>query len=84
MKKKVLAIVIWILTAAVAVTAGVLAFTEECDHKWNDWEIVEATCTQDGTKTHTCKRCDAVETEVLKAEGHKPSREKTKTPTCTE
>lgn len=40
-------------------------------HDWNDWEVIPATCTQDGLKTRTCKHNPAhIETEVIKANGH--------------
>ena len=40
-------------------------------HDWNDWEVIPATCTQDGSKTRTCKHNPAhIETEAIKANGH--------------
>ena len=38
------------------------------------YTIVEATCTSDGSKSVLCARCGvALESEVIKAEGHKPA-----------
>lgn len=86
MKKKVLAIIIWVLTAAVAVTAGVLAFTEECEHKWSDWKVVaEATCEgtgKDGQERRSCSKCDEVEERVVEWK-HTPGRKQTTNATCT-
>ena len=55
-------------------------------HNWSEWTITPATCTEEGVKTRTCARCDATETEVISAEGHKPGtavKENEVAPTCT-
>lgn len=42
-----------------------------CAHNWSDWTVTkEATCTEDGEKTHTCAKCGATETVVIEALGH--------------
>ncbi len=87
MKKRKLAIVIWIVSAVVAVGAGIFALTEDCVHAWNDWKVeTEATCTVDGKKTRSCTRCHEVETESIDALGHTlgTTTEVTKKPTCTQ
>ena len=59
----------------------------EKDHVWNGGEVTkEATCTEDGVRTFTCKGCGETRTEVIASEGHKYSTEYTvdKQPTCTE
>ena len=43
-------------------------------HDWTEWNIVkEATCTEEGSKTRSCKRdgCGYSQTETIKAVGHK-------------
>lgn len=41
-------------------------------HIWDEWKIdTEADCINDGQKSRVCKNCQKVETEVIKAEGHK-------------
>ncbi len=39
-------------------------------HSWGEYQIVEATCTEKGTKTRTCSVCQAKEEEILPALGH--------------
>ena len=40
-------------------------------HNWTDYIIEkEASCTESGTKTKTCKECGTIETELLPALGH--------------
>ena len=84
MKKKTVSIVVWIVSAVVALTAGILALTEECAHVWNDWEVVtEQTCTQEGERVHRCTRCNQVETEKLPKKAHVQGKvETTKERTC--
>ncbi len=56
-----------------------------CEHEWSDWTVTkEASCTADGLKTRTCSKCGEIETEVIKAEGHKIEVIKGKAATCTE
>lgn len=40
------------------------------EHVYEVTEVVDATCTQDGTVTKTCSVCGNVETEIIKALGH--------------
>ncbi len=44
----------------------------------------EATCTEAGSKTVTCSRCDYTATEAIEALGHDEQTEVTKAATCTE
>lgn len=54
-------------------------------HKWSEWKVKPATCTEDGSKTRTCENCQKTETETIKALGHIWGEwEVTKNVTCTE
>ena len=56
-----------------------------CEHEWSEWTVTkEASCTVDGLKSRTCSKCGEVETEVIKAEGHKPEVIEGYEATCTE
>lgn len=45
--------------------------TEGFEHSWRDWYTVSyPTCTEDGEKERYCRYCNAVETEIIEAEGH--------------
>lgn len=90
MKKKTVSIVVWIVSAVVALTAGFLALTEECaicanDQK-NDWVVVtEATCTQEGEEWRRCSRCNKEETRPIPKKAHVAGKvETTKERTCTQ
>ena len=45
--------------------------------------IVPATCTQDGSKTVNCSRCDETKVTVLEKTGHTPATDAKVDPTCT-
>ena len=52
-----------------AIKGGTVEVT--CEHSWSDWTVTkEATCTEDGSKTRTCEKCQATETVVIEALGH--------------
>ena len=53
------------------------------DHDWDDWKVTkEATCTEPGVKTRTCKRdASHTETEPIPKTGHNYT-EKVVPPTC--
>ncbi len=53
-------------------------------HSYGEWVIVDATCTVDGSKTRTCARCGATETEAIKAAGHNEVVDAAVPATCTE
>lgn len=55
-------------------------------HNWSDWEVKDATCTEDGLKTRHCQNdgCKEVESEVIPATGHDLHEEVIKPATCTE
>jgi len=57
------------------------------EHNWDDGVIdPAATCTTDGVKTYTCKRCGETKTEAIAAYGHTPgesAKENEVTVTCT-
>ena len=41
-------------------------------HDWGAWEVTQAaTCTSNGQKQRDCSRCEAHETEIINADGHK-------------
>lgn len=86
MKKRKLTILIWIVSAVVALGAGIFALTEECVHtgSWSEWEIVkEATCSAEGEKTRKCARCHEIEKESIEKKAHTPGKSQvTKPATC--
>ncbi len=86
MKKRKLTIVIWIVSAVVALGAGVFALTEKCVHtgSWSEWETVkEATCSVEGLKTRKCARCREVENEKIEKLAHVPGNSQVTQPaTC--
>ena len=59
---------------------------EALGHDWSDWTVTnEATCTEKGEKTRSCKRdgCDASETVDIAANGHTEVTDAAVEPTCT-
>ena len=43
----------------------------KCDHVWGAWTTVkDPTCTEPGSRSHTCTRCNTTETESIPATGH--------------
>ena len=55
-------------------------------HDWSDWTVTnEATCTEKGEKTRSCKRdgCDATDTVDIPANGHTEVIDAAVEPTCT-
>ena len=53
-------------------------------HSFGDWKIIKAaTCTAEGTQTRTCEVCGKVETQTIKALGHKEVVDKAVAATCT-
>lgn len=57
-----------------------------CEHDWGRWIVTaEATCTENGERTRTCKLCGQTETEAIEKTGHEWGRWRvTKEATCTE
>ena len=54
-------------------------------HTWNDGVVTkEATCTEPGEKTYTCKVCSETKTEPIKASGHSLTKVEAVAATCTE
>ena len=64
--------------------SGTVAVT--CDHEWDAGVITtEPTCTEDGVKTFTCKKCNTTREDTITHEGHKSDAGTITTePTCTE
>ena len=51
---------------------GLCGAAEPCDHLWdNGSTTTAATCTTNGEKTYTCRKCSETKTEVITATGHK-------------
>lgn len=62
-----------------------LSASKPCKHEWGEWKITQkATCTKEGTKQHTCKKCGATETKKVEKLEHDWGKwNVTKKPTCT-
>ena len=55
-----------------------------CSHSYSEWNIVdEATCLEDGLKSHTCSKCGDIETQTIEAFGHTEVVDARVEPTCT-
>ncbi len=52
-----------------AANPGTTAVVDTGSHDWSDWEVTEATCTEDGERSRTCSKCSTKETETLYADG---------------
>lgn len=68
-------------------TCGVCGYVEKTNHTWdNGTTTKEATCNTDGSKSHTCTKCNATKTEKIPATKNHSFGEwsQTKAPTCTE
>ena len=51
---------------------GLCGEKEPCDHLWdNGSTTTAATCTSNGVKTYTCRKCGETKTETINATGHK-------------
>jgi hypothetical protein len=53
-------------------------------HKFGEWTVTEATCTEAGSKERTCSVCGSVETREIPALGHKEVIDQAVAPTCTQ
>lgn len=54
------------------------------EHVWGGWTVTKAaTCTEEGSRSHTCTSCGASESETIAAQGH-AYQSKVTAPTCTE
>lgn len=54
-------------------------------HDYTGWTVTAAvTCTEDGSRTRRCLRCELTETEILTKLGHNIVEVAAKEPTCTE
>ena len=59
--------------------------TEMVPHSWDDGTVTkEATCSEAGVKTYTCKNCDATKTEPINKIAHTSETLSAKDATCTE
>lgn len=54
-------------------------------HNFGEWTVGKAaTCTESGTESRTCARCQETETRIVGALGHTPELRDTKEASCTE
>ena len=57
---------------------------DHTQHTFGEWNTTKAaTCTTEGTQTRTCEVCGKVETQTIKALGHKEVVDKAVAATCT-
>ena len=69
-KKIFLTVSLLALVTATAIT--LVACGKDCDHSFGEWETkTAATCEEAGVQERVCKKCDKVESEAIKALGHK-------------
>ena len=81
--KKVLLVLLSILSLTCFLTACNENNNEVCSHSYSEWNIVdEATCLEDGLKSHTCSKCGEVETQIVEALGHMEVVDARVEPTC--
>ena len=72
-------------TIEVAFTSATAGGDDVCEHELETSITKEATCTEAGSKTITCKNCDYEKVESIPALGHTYGEwVETKAPTCTE
>ena len=70
--------------AATCTREGCGATRAAGEHVWGDWTVTkEATCTEAGSRTHTCTSCKVEASEAIPALGHDYKAVVT-APTCTE
>ena len=62
-----------------------LSSSKPCKHEWGEWKVTKkATCTKEGEKQHTCKKCGTTQTKKIEKLDHEWGKWKvTKQPTCT-
>lgn len=52
-------------------TSSLKSNTVTANHSFGEWEVTkEATCTEDGSQTRTCEKCNYQETQAISAKGH--------------
>lgn len=83
-KKIVLSFITCLLAMVCALSLTACSCSKECSHEWEEWTTIkEATCTEQGTKEHKCKKCDEKETSTIAALGHEWEESTCTTPkTC--
>ena len=62
-----------------------LSSSKPCKHDWGKWKVTKkATCTKEGEKEHTCKKCGVTKTKKIEKLEHEWGKWKvTKEATCT-
>lgn len=62
-----------------------LSSSKPCKHDWGKWKVTKkATCTKEGLKEHTCKKCGVTKTKAVEKLEHDWGKWKvTKEATCT-
>lgn len=63
---------------------GTIETLTKLGHDMGEAVVVAPTCTEDGSSTRTCSRCDHKEVEVIRALGHKYGEAVVVNATCTE
>lgn len=82
--KKFLLVLLSLLSLTCFITACNENNNEVCSHTYGEWNIVdEATCLEDGLKSHTCAKCGDIETQIVEAFGHTEVLDARIEPTCT-
>ena len=82
--KKFLLVLLSLVSLTCFLTACDENKNEVCSHSYSEWIIVdEATCLEDGLKSHTCSKCGDVETQIVEAFGHTEVVDARVEPTCT-
>ena len=65
-------------------TSALTAHAATCKHEWGPWKTTkQPTCTQQGSKVHTCKKCGKKWYTTISAKGHNWSKKVVKNRTCT-
>ena len=82
--KKILLVLLSLLSLTCFLSACNEKENDACYHAYSEWAIVdEATCLEDGLKSHTCSKCGDIETQIVEALGHTEVIDERVEPTCT-
>lgn len=82
MARKKICIIVTLLVLVLATTLEVSAAT--CKHEWGPWKITkQATCTGQGSKVHSCKKCGEKWYTTISPKGHSWKKEVVWNRTCT-
>ncbi len=82
MKNKLLTAILFV-TFICAISLFGLSACKRCEHEYGEWETVTAaTCTENGTQSHTCIKCGRKKTQKINALGHEMQAAEAKAPDC--